>query len=280
MFTNNKFIQIVWLWLQCFKSMQRTITLLPFIIYAMVQFFFLMSLVFFIYEPFASVYMPLIKGLFGERAFHYPDFFYVLTPFFNQGNIILSGILGVLVIGISTHLFALTFRDEKPSCSRAVKISLSRYGALLFIWFMETLLALALIVGLPGLIIKILQPQYNIERLFEFLGILLGTLVTSIFAFTSALIILDNQKISDAIYRAFFLFKNNAIMTFVLVAVPALLHFPISYLTKKNDLLVTKFSPEMIVFILGLGILISFFAGYFQIGALTRFYLQLKENKY
>lgn len=275
----EKFKRLIWLWMQCFRSMRNLRTFIPFLLYAILQGFVLYSLVNFVDTPFANFLIPLIRELFGEPALHYPSFFFVLAPLYNQINIVLSGLLGIVIIGMATHIFAVNFRKDSSTLGQALKNTMPKYGVLFVIWILESALTLAMIIGVPQILNKLLQPEYSMSRLIELGGLLLGIGISSIFAYTTALIILDRQKLIRSISQTFLIFKKNAFTTFLLIAVPTFLYFPISYLSRKTDVLISKFSPEIIAVLLGTGIFISLLLSYFQIGSITRFYLLINEKK-
>lgn len=275
----EKFKRLMWLWSQCFKSMRNVNTFVPFLLYGLVQVLLLYSLVNFARPPFSSHLVPIIRKIFGESALHYPNFLYVLAPFYNQVNLILSGLLGIVVIGMGTHLFAFTFSGKKTNLGQSVKSTMPRYGLLFIIWIFETAFTIAMVIGVPYLLNKLLQPGYSISRYIELGGLFLGIAIASIFAYTTALIVLDRQKILKTLSQTFSIFKKNSITTFLLIALPTFLYYPINFLTRKSVVLISKFSPQIIVLLLSTGIFIAFIATYFQIGAITRFYLLLKEKK-
>ena len=275
----EKFKRLVWLWAQCFKSMRNVSTFVPFLLYGLVQVILLYSLINFNQSPFSSYLIPIIRKFFGEAALHYPNFFYILAPFYSQVNLILSGLIGVIIIGMGTHLFAVTFNGSKSTLGQAIKSTMPRYGLLFIVWILESALTIAMIIGVPWILNKLLQPEYRISRFIELGGLLLGIAMASIFAYTTALIVLDKQKLLRTLSQTFSIFKKNSITTFLLIAIPTFLYFPINFLTRKSVVLITKFSPEIIVLLLSTGVFISFISSYFQIGTITRFYLLLKEKR-
>lgn len=271
--------RLFWLWQQCFKSMKNMKTFIPFVIYALLQGVLLYSLVNFIKSPFSGLFIPLIRKIFGEPALHYPNFFYVITPFFNQINLIIGGLIGVIIIAMATIIFTKNFRNESAGIGESISISFSKYISLFIVWIIESVLTITIIVGIPMLLNKFLQPEYRVSQIIEFGSLILGILVASIFAFTTILIVVDGEKFGRSLSRTFLIFRNNIITTFMLVAVPTLIYFPVSYLSKKTNILISKFSPEIMVVILSTGILITLFTSYFQIGSITRFYLLLTEKR-
>ena len=271
--------RLIWLWIQCIKSMKNLTTLVPFLVYAIIQAFILYSLVNFVHSPFANILIPLIRKLFGELALHYPTFFHILTPLYSQINTVLSGVLGIIVVGMATHLFALNFRNRNTNIGQAFKITIPKYGSLFIVWIIESILTLIMIIGFPQLINILFQPGYYFSRIIGFAGLFLGITVTSIFAYTTVLIVLAQKKLFESISLTYLIFRKNMSTSLLLVAVPTLLYFPINYLSGKSVILITKFSPEIMATILGIGILISSFSSYFQIGTITRFYLLLIEKR-
>ena len=103
--------------------------------------------------------------------------------------------------------------------------------------------------------------------------------MASVFAYTTVSIVLAKKTIMESLSLTYFIFKKDTFTTVMLVAIPTFLYFPINYLTGKSIVLIPKFSPEIIATLLSIGIIISFFSSYFQIGTITRFYLLLIERK-
>lgn len=275
----GKFKRIIWLWIECFKSMRNVNTFVPFLFYAILQVMLLYALNNFSQPLFSSLFVPMIRKFFGEPALHYPTYYLVLANLYSRLNIVLSGVIGILIIAIATHLFALNFRKEKTSFAQSLKTAMPKYGLLFLIWIIVSALVLGMIIGFPFILTKLLQPDYMIGRVIEIAGLLLGILLASIFSYTTVLIILDNQSFMKTLSNTVLIFKKNSVTTFLLVAIPTLFYFPISYIARRIDLIISKFSPEMIVVILGIGVIITFISSYFQTGAITRFYLLLNEKR-
>jgi|GEM_PF-1650769 len=274
----GKLKRLFWLWIQCFKSMRNVQTFIPFLLYAIFQAVLLYALINFSRAPFSGIFVPLIQKIFGDAALHFPNFYMVLTPLYSQINIIFSGLVGILLIGIATLIFAGIFNNHKTSFGQALSITMSKYGALFLVWIIVAALTLIMILGFPKLLNKLLQPSYSIGRIFDMVGLLLGILVASIFAYGTILIVIEKQGIISALSNTFLIFKKNAVTSFILVAVPTFFYFPISYLTRKSAIIITDFSPDVIILLLGAGIVISLFGSYFQVGSITRFYLLLTQT--
>lgn len=274
----NWFKRILWLWYQCFVSMKNMKTFIPFLLYAAIQFFILVSIVNFVSPPVAFVYIPIIRQLFGDWALHYPSFFFILTPLFNQINFLLSGLLGVVLIGMATSMFADQFQSNQMSLSRAAQRTGNKYGILMVIWLIESILTMAAVVGFPYILDIFFHLEYQVERLTELIGLFLGIIITSLFAYTTALVMLSNCRLSESLSHTFLIFRKNSLTTFILVAIPTAVYLPVSYIAGKANVIMVKFSPETISIILGLGIIISLFTNYFQINTITRLYLHVTDK--
>lgn len=275
----GKLKRLFWLWVQCFKSMRNVSTLSPFLIYAIMQVLLLYSLTNFSQSPFSNVLVPIVQKTFGEAALHYPNFYLILTSMFSQINIILSGSIGIIFVGMATHLFALNFKDSKTSFGEAFKMTITKYVVLFLIWVIVSALTFLMIIGLPATLKQFFQNEYLLGRIFDFVGLLFGIIVTSMFSYTTVLVVLERKKLLQVISNTFSIFIKNPGTSFFLIAIPTVFYFPVSYLSRRIDLIFEKFSPEAIVTILAIGIVITFFSSYFQVGSITRFYLLLNEPK-
>jgi hypothetical protein len=275
----GKFKRLFWLWIQCIISMRKVITLMPFLIYAILQIFLLYSLTHFSQSPFSSVLVPIVQKTFGEPALHYPNFYLVLTSMFSQINIILSGSIGIIFVGMATYIFALNFRNNEIHFSEAFKITITKYVVLFLIWVIVSALSFLMIMGLPIILKKFFSQEYFLGRIFDLVGLLLGIVVTSMFSYTTVLVVLERKKILEVILNTFSIFFKNPGTSFFLIAIPTVFYFPISYLSRRIDLILTRLSPESIVTILAIGIFITFISSYFQVGSITRFYLLLNEPR-
>jgi len=154
------------------------------------------------------------------------------------------------------------------------------YSFLFVAWLVETGLLLAVFLGLPKLLQKI--------EFFAARGPLTVQLVTSMFAmvagalflYTTALIVLDRKGPLQALAQSLSLFAKYPVISFLLIAIPNFIRMPIDVLSGKTQFLISKFNPEMVGVVLILSVLISVFANYLMVGAVTRYFLLLKEKRY
>lgn len=255
-----------WTWKQAIQSCRKPATLLPFAGYAAVQLLVLASLFFFIYPPFSFIFMPLQRALYGEITLHYPNNYIVMPQMFEILNIALSGVLGIWVIGRATVLFFNS--DEAKKGKLLVKPVGRRYFHLLGAWFGETILALLVIGGFMWLSGKMPSASIylNTIRVFGVVG------VSAIFAFTTALILIEEKPFWVALPQSAKMFASYALVTFFLVGLPTIVQLPIQFLLSNSAKIVRKLNPEVITLVIATGVFLAMLSNYFIVGTVTHLY--------
>lgn len=264
-------------WKNSFQSLKQAQILVLFFGYAILQIIILLSLIFFAYPPLSGLYVPMIQKLFGEPALHYPNNYLVLPTLFTWANIILSGLIGILIVGAGTDLFAAKFTQKQVVIGKGFHDTLPKYLFLFIAWFIETLMVTFILIGAPMLLAK-LMPDAS-EIITQSITTFLAIFISALFAYTTALIILEKKGAFAAVGKSLTLFGKFPIISFLLIALPNIIKMPLELLSSKTQFLIAKFNPEIIGIILGLSIIISIFANYFLVGTVTRFFISLKDKK-
>ncbi len=264
-----------WAWVQTARSVKTLKLFVPFLIYAILQGGILIGLIHFAYPPFSSILPPLYRRFFGPMALHYPQCMVFLPDMFHRVDILLSGIIGIGVIGMATQLFATRFNGESPQLKEGIRKVLPLYGVLFIIWILETALVLGFVQGFP----RLLAVSTPLEGKFlRTLSTLLGIIVGAAFAYTSVLVVWEKKGLLRALRGSFSLFAQNPFSSFSLVAVPIGLRLPLDWVLSKGGFLISRFTPELICWLLAFYIGFSILTNYFLIGSITGFYLLVKEE--
>lgn len=256
------------------KSLKKPVLWLPFIFYALIQFLLLLALVYFYAPLLSAVFIPLIKGLVGDFALHYPTYFLFLPKIFSRGNLLLGGILGIIFIGWGTYLFFSYFLpDKRVKLGEGLRSALSRYLILLGVWVIETLVLLGFFFLMSRAGKGLLTGGFKKELAFEVLSLGLAVVFYGLFAYVFPAVVISGRNILSALGSSISIYKSNFFSTYFFVLIPNLLTFPFTLLSRRNSLVISKFNPEVIFLILVLEIGISIIANYILISTLTRFYI-------
>ncbi len=209
----------------------------------------------------------------SENFLPYPDSFMVMPLLFSYTNIILSGLIGTVIIGISTLLFAGKYQKKKISFFVGVKKVFPKYLILFVLWLLESILVFAVMVGLPALCQNMLRLEYIEIRYLEFACFFSGLFVASIFAYTTAAVVLGNQGIRKSFLASFEIFGKHIAATFLLVLIPNIANMPFNYASGKTLFVLQRFNPEMIFVLISITIIVSIVTNFFLVGTLTRYYM-------
>jgi hypothetical protein len=96
--------------------------------------------------------------------------------------------------------------------------------------------------------------------------------------YAAAWILLRNERGLKAVADSIRLTKSTFLPTFVVVALPAVLLYPLSFLDSRADLFVTKFRPEAVTGLILVQIVLEILFGFLLIGAVTRIFIYQTEE--
>ena len=267
---------VVWSARSAFACSLRGRIWLPFLAIAALQLLTLGGLLNFHHAALAPLFMPIITGLAGSPATHYPNFYLALPLIFSRVTMALSVVLVCVMVGAAILLFAQAF--GRAGHLPAWKTAWKRYPSLL----LATLLLSACLFGIPylsrlvpsDLLLGNGMVRWTVRGGLLFLSVLVQTLLI----YAAAWILLRNQRLVPAISKSMGLARSTFLTTFVVVAVPALILFPTGFLTSRSDLFLNKFSPETMVAIVMLQIALEILLGFLLVGATTRIFIYQTEE--
>ena len=107
--------------------------------------------------------------------------------------------------------------------------------------------------------------------------LLLFILVQSLVVYTTAWVVLIGHKIGPAFRDSIRVTLRTFLPTALVVALPAVLLFPLSYIGSRTDLIASKFRPEVIVGVLCAQLVVEILATFLLVGAITRLFLWRTE---
>jgi len=223
----------------------------------------------------AAAALPLVTSVGGTEATHYPFFFAVLPTLFSRFNLVLGVVLGSLVTGAATLLFARAYgRDVGAAWSGAAR----RYLPLVLV------AVVAAIVSLAGFFVGKLVPTelfltHQIARWSIRFGMLaLFVVLQGLFVYATAWVVLGGRGFLPALGGSVKMMGSMVIATLCVMAVPVLAIYPLEYLTERADLFLFKFRPELLSVVLLARIVAEIFLSFVLVGAVTRLFVWRREE--
>jgi hypothetical protein len=267
---------VVWAVRSAFACALRGRIWLPFLVIAGIQAVMLAILLNFHRGILSPLVVPVIKGFAGPAATHYPNFYLALPIVFSRLSLVLSVLVTCLMVGASIVLFAQAF--GRVPYMEAWKIARKHYLALV----VATAILAACLFAVPYVSLLVPRDLMMTNGMARWgvrgLLLLLSILVQSFMIYAAAWILLRNERPLKAVADSFRLARSTFLATFVIVALPALLLYPLSFLDSRGDLFVTKFRPEALTGLILIQIFLELLVGFVLVGATTRIFIYQTEE--
>lgn len=264
-----------WAWRGVFAQMRRPVLWVPFLLVAVVQFVLLALIVGFHKTAILPVGLPLVKLLGGEPATHYPVFYYALPTMFSRVNLAIALLVGSIAGGAATLLFAHFWGlgERKNAWKRSFRAAPSLIPL--------TLLVIAILYG-AGALVRLVPRETMLGDSAVRWGtrggmLALFILVQSFLGYGTAWIVLMGHKFFPAVRDSIRVAGITLLPTLLVVALPALILFPVSYATGRIDLIADKLRPETTLALVSLQIVLEVFCTFILAGALTRLFVWRME---
>lgn len=265
--------RLAFTYLEVFKSFKRFSLWLPFFVYALLQIIVLYFLLCFTSPPLAAVLVPIFRKAYGEAILHYPLFLIFLPTVFSTASVIIGLVLGTILDGAAVFMFCSHFSGKSVSFVSGIKNALSKYWVLLLLGVFK--LPIIWIMKIPFWLLKdVVTGSPKREFALGIGCIALGVIYMSIFIYATPEIIWRGKKIFEAIGNSWRIFIHSFVSTFLFIFIPLMLNLPINFLKGQSRVLIAKFNPEVVAWIVVLGIILSILVNYLSLGAISRFYLE------
>nr|MBN2276303.1 hypothetical protein [candidate division Zixibacteria bacterium] len=249
---------------------------LPFILYAILQFIILIMLCNYV-NPFIYTILSPLVGLLGDRNAeyfgHYPSLYLMLPFVFQWLKLAASIIFEGLAIGLTAALFIRALEPRRANNAEFPAI-FRKWPALLVIWVIISGIIFAVNWYAPAIFHDYLSGSPRRMAVFDIALKLVGVVIYSVFIYAVPAVIAYGENILGAFKTSFRLFAENPVFTFFLTLFPFLLTLPITYLSEKVEIIVDKFSPELVFYILLIGIIVDAIVNYILTGAVVKFLLE------
>ena len=233
---------------------KNPVLLVPFLIVGLFDTLILVLIYLAPRPPLSGLLAPPIRVFWGERFLHYPYNLFLIPKLFNYVHIAATAFIGVLMTGLAIGMLKQVKEGLKPNMLFNLIRSIKMYLRLLVIWLMVFGLVSAVVRGLP-FVLQIKQGV--ISQIIFYISFLISILIETIFIYAMPAVMIEKKKAWPAVIRSLSLSKKIFLPSLILVIIPTLFYIPIVFLRGKLPALMNKFFPEMVLVILGLGIIAS-----------------------
>lgn len=265
----HNFIWIFWGTIRSFTSLRL---FAPWAVLALLQGILLLLLFYFLVPPVDKIMVPVLKLVFGDRFFHFPGSLVLLPKAFYYGNLLLGIIAGSFLGGVAAYLFAGHFSGERGSFRGGLSLVFSRYPSLILLWAVGTLLFVLILVFPQKLFSSLVVGSPRRALALQVGSFTLALAAVTFFTYAFISVVLSRSNVLDSIRESFQLARRRFLSTFFFVSIPFLIHLPLDYLLSDPEVIVAKFNPHLVVYLLAVAIAVSLFSSFLLVGNLTRMY--------
>ncbi len=214
---------------------------------------------------------PLLARAAGPEVLRYPNLLRTLPELFSRADLVISMLLGPIVIGAATLLFAQHLSGGRPRPAAALLGSGRRAIALIVAQLPFNLVAIGLLVGPGEWLLRHGGPR---SRLLLSLALVAGSVaVRSLLPYVAALVMLEGRGGLRAIRELPGAWARGFWSASVLGLVPLAALLPLRVLSGRAGTLVDHGDPERVVWLVAAQILISLAVWFMLTGSATLVYL-------
>jgi len=249
--------------------------------YFLVSWFVLYALYDFTSPIFYGLVSMLI-GVFGQQQatgfMHYPGHFLLLPYVFEYIKIGLSIIFEGLILGAAAILFYESYVDVDEDDRFAVGSLVKSWLHLALGFVIINGILLGLNIGLATALRSYLE--YSPRRVLAFEWVILPAVyavVLGIFFHVLPSIAIYRENVFVAISKSVRVFFKNPISMFILAAIVLAVPIAISNFTAHPDTIVNKFTPELVYWVLAVGLFVDMIANFLWMGMSVRFLVDEEE---
>ena len=268
---------VLWAWLESLRDLGRLRIWRPFLLLALVQTVLVLALTQFYRPGLSSVMAPLVEGLTGPAAVHYPQFFLALPLIFSKLNFIIDGTVGSLCIGVAMLL--VWSRVAGQGELDAWGLGRKRFLGLLLVRLPLLILLYLLAWEFPRLLFPAgVEIPGSQVRLLRYASFLVGVLIETFFVYAPIFLLFERQSAARAWKEGAALLGRIPIASLLAVLVPSLFQLPASYVLRRADRVVETLSPELVTGLVIGAIFVFAFINFVIVGSIVRLYGARGDN--
>lgn len=221
--------------------------------------------------PVSFILAPIIRTFWSDQYLHYPDNFLLLPKLFGHAHFLISTVIGVFITGLVIKQIEGEWSGKKSSIISTVQLVLKKYISLVLAW----LISYGVYVAGLRILMTLLPPVFPVQLLASFL---LGVAIQSILGFFLPALILLNQGFLRGLWEAMQFGLRNILLTSSIILVPVFLALCFS-VAKLYTPFFVRFHPEIVLWVLAGGIVLSVLVDLWVTSSVTLIYLKARQGK-
>ena len=243
----------------------------PFLLLCGIQLALLIAFGYFHAALLAPVLEPVVRWIAGEAATHYPEHFWALPEILR----VLALPIVVILVPPSFAVATLRFARGRAEWAEAFR----RMPALLALGVLGPGLAWTTTTLFDQIPLEISLRSFVIRMSLQGAELLLIALVHTALAYSLCFLLLDDRPLPAAIGASARLAARLVLPTFLLVAVPVALQFPLNFFMFEMDMSEKGLPPDAVGLLLAARILIQALFAALTVGGLTDLYLRSTKGR-
>lgn len=277
----NLFEQIAVAWqslIRVLAAMRRGRLWAPFALLAASEALVVLALVWFAHPLLSWFMVPLLRQASGEATLRYPNLFRVLPGLYAQADVFIGALVGAIVVGAGTVMFADYFHGTKPSASAGLGEAWRRAFALILANLPFNLLVFGLGRWSEDFLTSRSSGQL-VQGIVYFLILGASVVLQSLFFYVSALVVLERRSVLSAFSGLPETWRRGFwAATFIgaLLVAPLL---PIHYISDRAGVIVDRGVPELTGWVVAVQGLIGLMLWFLLTGSATLVYLSLVRRE-
>ncbi len=274
----KQFNALIWSFAEMWRAAKRGVALRPFALYAAAQCLVALAVVGFAYPPMSSVVAPLLKWRLGEAALHYPGNLFALRPAVAQADSVLIVVLGSILTATAVHIFAEYYAGRRGRFGAGWKSAARRYFPLVAIAAV-LIVATHFVARLPfSFLSGLAESSPGLFRVVRLASIGVVIVLQGLFLYSTPYLVLSGRGLVPSVVGSFRLALNTPVTTVLIVGVPSALELLPLWLSRQSSAIATRLSPEFLIVVMLVWILVILVAAYAIAGASTRFFLHTTQD--
>jgi len=229
--------------------------------------------------PFSRVVLALasfVGGWDAQGFYQYPSQFIILPVAHSWFKVVFAILFEGLILGAAALLFHRHFTGSQVT-ARGPKPLWSSWGQFILASLFLNLLLIVLSF-VPGILQTFLEGNPRRQVIFELVAVpVIYAILQGLFFFVIPAIALYRDGVFQALARSFRTFIHRPLTCFFLAGVALVLPTLISLAANHPDVIIEKFYPELVYWILLLGVVADMIFNFLWVGTAVRFLVD-EEN--